>query len=308
MTSPTPQPKRTSVGAVVRALRPHQWVKNVFVLVPLVFAGPELRAAGRLTESLILHVLLGVLAFCLQSSATDLLNDLHDVEADRRHPVKRLRPIAAGELPVPAAWTWFWAILATAAVLSWLAGGLFIAYVAAYFVMNTAYSKGLKHVAWVDAAVISAGFVLRILAGAEVAHVHVSHWLVGCTVLLSLFQALGKRKHELLTSDTSHRIALMRYQKAHLNVALPLLAWATAGVYLGYTLDPDTARRFGTHLLPWTVPFPLLGMWRFAKLLDDAETPRSPTERMLRDPLFVANLAAWALTVGLLIYGVVGSA
>jgi len=308
MSTPPPPHQGPRVGAFVRALRPHQWIKNAFVLAPLVFAGPTLRAEGHLTQTLILHVLLGVAAFCLQSSATYLLNDIHDVEADRRHPVKRFRPIAAGELPVRAAWSGFWGMLAAAAVLSWLAGGLFIAYVGAYFVMNTAYSKGLKHIAWVDAAVISLGFVLRILAGAEVAHVHLSHWLVACTVLLALFLALGKRKHELLTSDTSHRVALMRYRQAHLNVALPLLAWATAGVYLGYTLDPDTADRFGTQHLPWTVPFPLLGLWRFAKLLDDAETPLSPTERMLRDPIFVANLACWAIVVSLLIYGVVGSA
>lgn len=293
---------------LLRAMRPHQWVKNAFVLAPLVFAGPELRAGDLLTAKLIEHVLLGVLAFCLQSSATYLLNDIHDVQADRQHPVKRHRPIASGALPIAAAWTAFWVILASAAALSLLAGGWFIAYVGAYFAMNTAYSKGLKHVAWVDAVVISLGFVLRILAGAEVAQVHLSRWLVACTVLLALFLALGKRKHELLTSDSSHRVALLRYRQAHLDVALPVLAWATAAVYLGYTLDDETAARFHTHLLPWTVPFPLLGLWRFARLLDDADTPLSPTERMLRDPLFVANLGGWAITVGLLIYGVVGSA
>lgn len=297
---------RVRASAVLREMRPHQWVKNVFVLAPLLFAGPHLRTTGALTVGLVLRVLAGCAVFCLASSATYLLNDLHDVEADRRHPVKRLRPIASGQLPERDAWLWFGVLLGIAGTGALWMGGWFAASVAAYFAMNLAYSKGLKHVPWVDALVIALGFLLRILAGGEAASVQLSRWLVTCTVLLALFLALGKRKHELLTSDAAHRSALSGYRVGHVQIALWLLALGTAAAYAGYTLDPDTAQRFHTRLLPWTVPFPLLGLWRFATLLEHNDTAHSPTERMLRDPWFVLNLLAWGVTTLAMIYGVFG--
>lgn len=293
---------RARVGAVVREMRPHQWVKNVFVLAPLVFAGPHLRTQGELTAALVLRVLAGCAVFCLASSATYLLNDLHDVEADRAHPVKRLRPIASGQLPEREAWLWFGLLLGVAGTGALWMGGWFAGTVAAYFTMNLAYSKGLKHVPWVDALVIALGFLLRILAGGEAASVQLSRWLVTCTVLLALFLALGKRKHELLTSDTTHRSALSGYRIRHVHLALWLLAVGTVVAYAGYTFDPETAQRFHTHLLPWTVPFPALGLWRFASLLNHTDTAHSPTERMLRDPWFVLNLLAWGVTIVAMIY------
>jgi decaprenyl-phosphate phosphoribosyltransferase len=297
----------THARALLREMRPQQWVKNVFVVAPLLFAGPALREQGAWTVALVLRVALGFTVFCLASSATYILNDLHDVQADRLHPVKRNRPIASGELPERLAWAWFGAFLALASVAALQVGGWFAGCVGAYFVMNLAYSKGLKRVAWVDTLVIALGFLLRILAGGEAAAVHLSRWLVTCTVLLALFLALGKRKHELLTSDAAHRAALTGYQASHLQVALWALAAGTVAAYAGYTLDPDTTARFHTSLLPWTVPFPLLGLWRFARLLDRPDTSHSPTERMLRDPLFVLNLLAWAGTTLAMIYGLFGA-
>lgn len=293
--------------ALLREMRPQQWVKNVFVLAPLLFAGPALRAQGAWTLPLLLRVLLGFAVFCLASSATYILNDLHDLEADRAHPVKRMRPIASGALPERLAWAWFGAFLALAAVGALQVGPWFAASVGAYFAMNLAYSKGLKRVAWVDTVLIALGFLLRILAGGEAASVHLSRWLVTCTVLLALFLALGKRKHELLTSDTTHRAALSGYRASHVQVALWTLAAGTVAAYAGYTLDPQTTARFHTSLLPWTVPFPFLGLWRFARLLDRPDTAHSPTERMLRDPLFVLNLLAWAGVTLAMIYGLFGA-
>ncbi len=293
----------THARALLREMRPHQWVKNVFVVAPLLFAGPMLREHGELTGAVTLRVLAGFAVFCLASSTTYILNDLHDLTADRAHPIKRHRPIASGALPERLAWAWFGAFLALAAVGALYVGPWFAACVGAYFAMNLAYSKGLKHVAWVDTAVIAFGFLLRILAGGEAASVQLSRWLVTCTVLLALFLALGKRKHELLTSDASHRVALSGYRASHLQIALWILALGTVAAYAGYTLDADTAQRFHTRLLPWTVPFPVLGLWRFSRLLDRPDTAHSPTERMLRDPLFVLNLLAWAGTTLVLIYG-----
>lgn len=300
------QRPRLRLPALLRAMRPHQWAKNGFVLAPLAFAGPDLLARGELDQQVLFQVGMAFVAFCMVSSATYLLNDIHDVEADRKHPVKRFRPIAAGEVTERKAWTAFGVLLAVALGAGALAGGWVVPVLAAYFAMNLAYSKGLKRIAYVDAVVIALGFLLRILAGGEAARVHLSAWLVGCTVLLAMYMALGKRKHELLTTEATHRKSLRHYRLSHLNVALTALAAATAVAYLSYTLDADTVARFHTRHLPWTLPFPLFGLWRFSRLIDVKHDAHSPTERILYDVPFLANFALWVVLVLLLIYGVIG--
>ena len=294
--------------ALWRTARPHQWVKNAFVAVPLVFAGPELHAAGRLDLDVILRTCAAVVAYCFASSAVYFLNDLADADADRQHPVKRLRPIAAGLLSVPAARRGVAVALGLAALLALPAGPAFLGWLGVYFAINLAYSRGLKRVAWVDAGVVAGGFLLRVLAGGEAAGVHLSFWLIACTGLLAMYLALGKRKHELLTSTLNHRAALAVYRTSHLNHALGVLAAVTVLTYLGYTLDETTVARFHTRLLPWTVPFAVFGLWQYAMLLEDEDTAHSPTERMLRDVPFLANLAAWGIAVLTILYGRLGGA
>jgi 4-hydroxybenzoate polyprenyltransferase len=287
-------------------MRPHQWVKNAFVLIPAVFAGPELLAQGQWTPLLTVQVVLAALAFSLASSATYLLNDIHDIEADRRHPVKCKRPIASGELPVKTAWTLFGALLVVALAMGFWVRPSVAGIVVGYFLVNVAYSKGLKRLAYVDALIIALGFLLRLLAGGEAAQVHLSKWLITCTVLLALFLALGKRKHEVLTSHAGHRKSLERYRVEHLNFALGMLAAATAGAYLAYTVDPSTRLRFHTESLPLTTPFGVFGLLRFYQLSDDLKVASSPTDRMLRDPAFVINALIGAAVIVGLIYGVGG--
>lgn len=310
---PSPQPQSSAPAAepakvsrmppLLRAMRPRQWVKNAFVMAPLVFAGPELLQTGRFNALLLVQALVAAAAFCMASSATYLLNDIHDIEADRQHPVKRLRPIAAGELSQTNAWRAF-AVLLLMALAGSLAVGVSTAgIVSLYFAINIAYSKGLKRIAYVDAGVIASGFLLRLLAGGEATGVHLSRWIIACTVLFALFLALGKRKHELLTSDTAHRSALQSYKLEHLNFALGVLAAATCGAYLSYTLDPETRQRFQTDWLPYTTPLPVFALLRFYGLLDDRETAASPTDRMLSDPPILVAAALWAGTIALLIYG-----
>lgn len=313
---------REELLALWQTMRPHQWVKNVFVLVPLIFAGPILRSQGMLGTLMVARVVLAALCFCLASSATYVLNDLHDAEADRAHPIKRGRPIASGVLPEPRAWQFLWSLLLLDAVLAvligwWIGAGpqtstthfgtglAFCATIATYFAQNVAYSKGLKKVAYVDAAIIASGFLLRVLAGSAAAGVEPSHWLLACTALLAMFLALGKRKHEVVTSDARHRANLKVYRLSHLNAALAILAILTSAAYLSYTLDPVTIAHFHTSRLPWTTPFGVFGLWRFSRLLDARDTAHSPTERMLHDGPFLANLALGVLVVGLLIYGVI---
>ena len=250
------------VAAILKSVRPHHWVKNLFVAAPLVFA----RRIDDATA--LLHTSLAVAGFCLISSAVYLLNDLVDVEKDRAHPLKRLRPIAAGDLSVRAA---------RAAALVLGLGGLLVtltlgllpaAIAAAYLVQNLAYSFRLKHVPFVDVASIAAGFILRVLAGAAAVPVEPSFWLLICTLLLASFLGFGKRAHELRTSanrGAGQRKVLDRYNPNVLRVLVHLLAILTVLAYAGYTQSHHALSFFGTRRLILTVPF-LRELFRFSTL------------------------------------------
>jgi len=292
-------PVETALG-LLRSLRPHQWIKNGFVLAPVVFSLniDEPTMLGRAG--------LATLFFCLISGSVYLLNDIADVEADRAHPVKRNRPIAAGIVPIPMARV----ACATFCVAS-IAGIYLIsrwaALVAAiYFIVNVAYSMRLKHTAFVDVTIIATGFLLRILAGSLAIDVPVSTWLVTCTFLLALYLALGKRRHELLAGDRARkqRAVLERYNPRHVHLAMIVVGALTVAAYTAYTLAPSTQAQFGFDWprLVLTVPFTALGIWRFFKLASDETNPNSPTEQMLRDVPFILNIAGWVLAVLMIVY------
>jgi 4-hydroxybenzoate polyprenyltransferase len=291
-----------SALALVRTLRPHQWVKNGFVVAPLVFAR-RLRDPDYVLQSAIAFA-----AFCALSGAVYAFNDVRDVDADRAHPTKRTRPIASGALgervALVAAGLLAAAGLATAFALDWRAG----ACASAYLVQNLAYSVKLKHVAFVDVALISSGFLLRVLAGAFAIDVPASTWLLICTGLLALFLALGKRAHELAAAlrsgraVTETRAALAGYRLPAVRVAMLVLGAATAVAYVLYTVDAHTVAFFGTSRLLWTAPFPALGIARFLQLALFRPRLGSPTEAMLRDPLFLAIVGVWAGVVVYILY------
>ena len=290
--------------ALVRALRPHQWVKNLFVLAALVFARSEhgtLFAWG----SDIPRTLYALLAFCLGSSAIYLVNDVVDVESDRQHPEKRHRPIASGALPVP---------LALAAALVLVAGALFAGLAAegtpvrvvwlvlAYMLLNLAYSLRLKRVVLVDAFCIAAGFLLRVEAGGAAAAATISNWLLLCTLFLALFLALAKRRAEsdLLGEERgAHRAILLEYDTNFLDQMLGVLAACTIVTYTMYTVAPETAAKFGAmHNLVWTVPFVVFGLARYLLLVHTGRGGGNPTRLFLGgDPLFLANTLGWSATV-----------
>ena len=287
---------------LVRTLRPQQWVKNVFVAAPLVFSRHlEDRAYLARTG-------LAVLAFCALSGAVYAFNDVRDVAADRVHPTKRNRPVAAGQLSERAALAWS-AILAALALGGCLALGWELAmWAALYFAQNVAYSVKLKHVAFVDVGLIASGFILRVLAGAAAIDVPASGWLLACTSLLALFFGLGKRAHELAWAQTTGdpaatRAALSGYRLPVVRVAMLVLAVLTCAAYGAYTLDAHTAELFRTRHLVYSVPFVALGIVRFLFLALWSPRIDSPTEAMLRDPWFLLDLAAATATVLYIIYG-----
>ena len=175
----------------------------------------------------------------------------------------------------------------------------------AYFTLNVGYSFSLKHVPYVDVLIIASGFILRLLGGAYAIDVPLSGWLGACTFLLAMYLGLGKRKHELLAvSDkgAKTRKVLARYDIAKVRVTMVVLALATTGTYAVYTLVGETAAMFNPRDLVWTIPFVLIGLWRFNVLTGRADQGRSPTDLMLKDAPFLANLAAWGVTVVFLVY------
>ena len=288
--------------AIVRAMRPHQWVKNVFVLAALLFAwGERGEAAMRLAG--LANTLLALVAFCLGSSAIYLVNDVLDVESDREHPTKRLRPIAAGEVPIPLALGTSLACVLAALALGFAAStptGSVAAVVGGYMLLNLAYSVKLKHVVIVDAFCIAAGFLLRVLAGGFAAEAPVSHWLMLCTLFLALFLALCKRRAEidLLGEDRgSHRRILLEYTPAFLDQVVVVLAACAIICYTMYTVAEETALKFGTGL-EWTVPFVVFGLFRYLLLVQTRKGGGSPSRVLLGGDLpFALNCLAWLAVV-----------
>jgi 4-hydroxybenzoate polyprenyltransferase len=299
-----------SPQALVLALRPQQWVKNVFVLAALVFARGERGGWIEGDYSDIRRTLFAFFAFCLGSSAVYLVNDVADVESDRKHPTKKNRPIASGALSIP---------LAIVAAIGCATGALALAHfasveaesvtwvVAAYVLLNLAYSFRLKHVVLVDAFCIAGGFLLRVYAGGLAAGAFVSHWLMLCTLFLSLFLALCKRRAEsdlLGEGRGEHRAILLEYNAAFLDQMVTVVAACTIITYSMYTVSDDTARKFGaSHSLIWTVPFVVFGLARYMLLVHRREGGGSPTRILLGgDLLFGLDVLAWAATVAVVLF------
>lgn len=282
---------------MIRTLRPHQWVKNLFVLAPVVFA-------KHLTHPSIIKSALGAFAiFCLLAGAVYTLNDLVDVKADRVHPVKRYRPIASGRVPITVAQA-----MAAGLVLIALGGALigplsFFGIAVAYFALNLAYSFRLKKIAYLDVGCIALGFVLRVLAGGFATKTPISGYMVACTALLALFLGFGKRRHELSgTNASKQRAALEAYSPNALTVALSVTGLATVGTYLAYTLDPTTQTFFRSEYLWATAIHPVFGVFRFLQLVAGRPKAESPTQEMLRDVPFVLNLVMWVAEVIIILY------
>jgi len=285
-------------SALVRAMRPHQWTKNLLVLAALVFSR-RLTDAGDILASGVAFVL-----FCAASSACYLFNDVCDAERDRQHPTKRLRPVASGELPATTA-----LIAAVALGVFAVVGGAVVrlplcGIVAAYLALQLAYSLVLKHVVIVDVLCISASFVLRAGAGVATLEIEMSSWLMMCTALLALFLALAKRRHELLLIDNavSHRKSLADYSPQMLDQMIAVVTASTLVTYCIYTVWPETVARFGSDALKYTIPFVLYGIFRYLYLVYSKDGGGSPSRHLLTDkPLLVtiflyALVSAWIVT------------
>ncbi len=280
------------------SMRPEQWTKNLIVFAALIF-GRQLVEPAAVGLSLA-----AFLIFCALSGVVYVINDLADREADRLHPLKRNRPIAAGELSTSGALAAAVVIGAGAlAAATWIrpAVGLIAA---AYLALFAGYSRVLKHVVILDVLTIAIGFVLRAAAGAAAIAVPMSQWLLVCTILLALFLGLSKRRHELTLlagAAPGHRRILEEYNPYLLDQMIGVVTASTLMAYIIYCTSPETTEKFGTNRLVLTTPFPIYGIFRYLYLVHQRGSG-SPSEVLLTDRPLVACIALWGLAVIAIIY------
>jgi 4-hydroxybenzoate polyprenyltransferase len=242
--------------------------------------------------------------FCALAGATYLVNDVLDAEQDRQHPLKRHRPIASGALPVSTARA-ATAVLTVAALAAsaWLGRDFAIAAVS-YLLLTLAYSLLLKHHVILDVLAIAIGFVLRAVAGALAIEVRFSDWLLVCTILLALFLALAKRRHELVSLEdaSGHRRILREYSPYLLDQMIAVVTASCLTAYAFYTLAPETVEKYRTDRLAWTIPFVIYGIFRYLYLVHRKDKGGSPTDVLLADRPLLAAVALWAAAVIAIVY------
>ena len=283
-------------------IRPQQWIKNGFVLIPMFFGGRLLNADDAIAS------VVTFFAFSCAASAIYCFNDIVDVDADRRHPVKCHRPIASGAVSVPTAY----ALMAVLALLSALLlfflpqrAGETAGIVAFYFLLNMAYCIWLKRHAIIDVCTVAFGFVLRILAGGMACDVAVSNWLVLMTFLLALFLSFAKRRDDVLRMNETGeppRRNTIRYNLTFVNQAITVTGTVTLVCYIMYTVSPEVVSRFHAPYLYLTSIFVLVGLLRYMQLTVVDEVSGDPTKILLRDRFTQAIVVAWIMSFLLIIY------
>lgn len=289
---------------LLKLIRPHQWLKNVFVMIPMFFGG------SLLDPSDIRASVVTFFAFSFIASSVYCFNDIIDVEADRRHPVKCKRPIASGAISVRSAW----ALMALMFLLSVGAVCLLDTYshvinvglvILIYYILNILYCSKLKQYAIVDVCIIAFGFVLRVLAGGFATDISLSKWLVLMTFLLTLFLSFAKRRDDVLRMNETGeppRKNTIRYNLTFINQAITITASVTLVCYIMYTVSPEVVNRFHSDLLYLTSVFVLLGLLRYIQITVVDKRSGDPTKMMLRDRFTQCVVLLWALTFLVLIY------
>lgn len=288
---------------ILRLIRPKQWIKNMFVFIPMFFAG----------ELFDLHSLylcaVTFLAYSLMASSIYCYNDIVDADADRRHPVKCHRPVASGAVSVRLAYT----LMALMTVLSVAVVLLLppevmanvLAVVLFYYLLNLSYCSKLKQYAIVDVCIVAFGFVLRILAGGFACEVTPSNWLVIMTFLLTLFMSFAKRRDDVLRMNETGeppRKNTVRYNLTFINQAITITASVTLVCYIMYTVSPEVTERFDTPYLYLTFVFVLLGLLRYIQIAVVDKKSGDPTKVILHDHFSQMIVVAWVLSFLLMIY------
>jgi 4-hydroxybenzoate polyprenyltransferase len=288
----------TPPSAWVRLLRPKQWIKNAFVLAPLIFSGRAFDWSAQW------QALATFVAFCLAASGVYAMNDVVDREQDRAHPIKRARPVAAGLIAVPSALTASLLLIAAGVAVAFAVGVRVGVAVASYFFLNLAYAFVLKRMVILDVFAVASFFVLRLLAGAAAVDVRPSVWLLLCGGLLALYLGFAKRRQELDLlggNSTNHRAVLSNYSIPFLDQLSLVLLAVTIVAYIMYTLESETAKAVGSEALSYSTVFVLYGVLRYLYLVHRSEGG-NPAETLLTDRSLLIAVIAWVAYCGIVIY------
>ena len=284
--------------AIIKSMRPKQWVKNVFVLAALVFDRQLTNWPATLTT------LIGVFLFCMLSGAVYLINDVFDKEADQNHPTKKNRPIASGKLPTNVAIITAVIIIAISLYWAFHLSTIFGVISAVYFILNLAYSFKLKHIPLIDVMVIATGFVLRVGAGVSLIQVErFSPWLYVCTTLLALFIGFGKRRAEIVClseNATQHRKVLDGYSLEFLDQLITIVSGTAIVAYSLYTFSAPNLPENNSMML--TIPFVLYGLFRYLYLIKIQKSGGAPEDLVLSDRPLQLCILLWGISVLVIFY------
>ena len=285
--------------AILKSARPTQWLKNFVVFAAILFAGDILDIDKLMTT------LFAFFIFCSLSSAMYILNDIVDCEKDTQHPVKKLRPIAAGQLSRNVALSVFLLLVIFGLSASWFITFPFFLIAAGFILFNILYSTLLKHIVIVDVMAIAVSFVIRAYAGAYAISVPASKWLLINTLLLALFLAFGKRRHELILLEqgaSGHRKILDKYSPYLLDQMIGVVTAAVVVMYMLYSFSPEVSNKLGTENLFMTIPFVVYGIFRYLYLIHKEEKGGSPTSVLITDKPILVTVILWILTVLMVLY------
>lgn len=287
------------IKAIIEVCRPHQYLKNGLVWLPLFFDHKLLDPTA------FWSTLAPFCLFCLCASAVYVFNDIRDVDQDREHPVKRFRPIASHALSIAEAWVILGVLVLAAAIF----GAIFLSntllvILGVYLGLNLAYSIVLKHVAIVDVVCIAIGMELRVFAGGVAANVSISHWIIIMTFLLALFLALAKRRDDLLLAEKGYntRISLDGYTMEFVSLSMSIMASVTIVAYILYTVSPDVVEKHGTTQLYLTCFWVVMGILRYMQVTFVEEHSGSPTKVLSKDVWLQATVAGWVTSFYFLLY------
>jgi decaprenyl-phosphate phosphoribosyltransferase len=281
-------------------LRPHQWLKNLFLFIPIFFAG-ELTNLVKLKTTFF-----SFWAFCFTASAIYIINDLRDRESDRVHPTKHTRPLASGTIsPTQAGIMLLVLLMAATAITYSLANIYFGIVIAVYFFLNLAYCYGLKNISIVDILIVASGFVFRVIAGGFVADVKVSQWMVMMIFLLALFLVLAKRRDDVLIYHSEKKITrknIVNYNLEFINALLMMLSGVIIVSYLMYVISPEVIELFHSPHLYFTTVFVIAGVMRYLQITMVENKSGSPTEILYADNFIRLTVIGWSISFYLIIY------
>lgn len=290
---------KIKLSEYIRLLRPKEWIKNLFLFIPLFFAGEF----THLTK--IIDLCIGFISYSMVASAIYIINDYRDIESDRLHPTKKSRPLAAGKVSKFAAILVMFLVLLTGFYIAYLLKAKFLFILSLYFILNLLYSFGLKNISILDILIVSSGFVFRIKSGGAITSINVTTWLVIMVFLLALFMAIAKRRDDILIkvqSGIDIRKSIKGYNLEFLNFSLVLISSVTLVAYLMYTVSPEVLLRHNSYRLYYTCIFVIAGIMRYLQLTFVENNTASPTRILFQDRFIQLTILLWIISFCFIIY------